>query len=159
MPFIWGSGSTWKILIRSPNTTVRKAESPCTEDKAQPAVWFAKGHPSALGSQHRGVPATAQPGPSSAPPHHSLLSLTQDLHSHTAQQPLRLRSFPMEGSLPAGGSCVNCSSPNPTALHRHNCSLKPKQTLAASIKCCAWKAGISYSIKGLKSPFQPCLIT
>lgn len=50
MPFIWGSGSAWKILIRSQNTTVKKEYSLCTEVKTRcrQITWFAKGHKKAL---------------------------------------------------------------------------------------------------------------
>lgn len=104
---------------------------------------------------------TLTSGHISEPPHHLLLSPTQRIFSHRLKcRPRRLKGFfPMEGALPAWGSCVNSSPLNPTGLPRHSCSLKPKQTLAGIIKRCAWKAKISYSIKGLKSHFQPCLIT
>lgn len=167
MPFIWGSGSTWKILIRSQNTTVKKANSPCTEDKVQTAYVIcqrspkgsgAKGHSadnSRVVSSHTSPQVTSQNHHiTDSCPSHKGFAVTDCTAGHRGW-----RGFPMEGAHPAWGSCVNASSLNSTGLHRHNCSLKPNQTLAAVIKCCAWLAEISYSTKDLKSHFQPCLIT
>lgn len=166
MPFIWGSGSTWKILIRSQNTTVKKANSPCTEDKVQTVYVICQGSPKGSGakghsadnsrvvSSHTWPQATSQYHHITySCPSHKGFAVTDCTAGHRGWI-----VFPMEGALPAWGSCVNFSSLNPTGLHRHNCSLTPKQTVAAIVKCCAWKAEISYSIKGLKSHFQPCLV-
>lgn len=167
MPFIWGSGSAWKILIRSQNTTVKKAILFAQKTRCRQLMWFARGHQRALVLKGtRQTPAELfPPTPSprvtsqnhhitySCPPHKGF-SVTDWSAGHRGW-----RVFPMEGAFPAWGSCVNSSPLNPTGLPRHSCSLKPKQTLAGIIKRCAWKAKISYSIKGLKSHFQPCLIT
>lgn len=85
MPFIWGSGSTWKILIRSQSTAVKEGNSLCTEDEVQAAYVICQRSPKGSGAKgHRADKSRTVPSLTLSPGHISEPPITCSSPSHKA---------------------------------------------------------------------------